>query len=304
MPIKAEAVAKILGGRRVGGGFLCHCPVATHGKGRGDVHPSLTVADGDRALLYACHAGCDPRAIRAAIDRLDLTWEPLYASGQNSSSGRATPKTTSAHALALWRGAQPVAGTLAETYLRERGFDEPSPATIRFLPRYRYEPQGKSYACMIAAIQAPTREIVAVQLTFLHSGGRRKADVLETRRTVGPAGEGALRLAAVAEHIGVAEGFETAWAAQLMHKLPVWAALGTKRYLKLKLPREVKRVTIFADPDADGLLYAEKFRQANPALGVEIATPGAGADDFARVWQREGRTALVSLTFGQITQNS
>jgi hypothetical protein len=48
---------------------------------------------------------------------------------------------------------------------------------------------------MIAAIQAPTREIVAVQLTFPHSGGTRKADVLETRRTVGPAGEGALRLA-------------------------------------------------------------------------------------------------------------
>ena len=106
MQIKAEAVAKILGGRRVSGGFLCHCPVAAHGKGRGDVHPSLTVADGDRALLYTCHAGCDPRAIRAAIDRLDLHGEPLYASAQNSSSGRATPKTTSAHALALWRGAQ------------------------------------------------------------------------------------------------------------------------------------------------------------------------------------------------------
>jgi hypothetical protein len=131
----------------------------------------LTVADGARALLHTCHAGCDPRAIRAAIDNLDLTGKPLYAPAQNSSSGRATPKTTSAHALALWRGAQPVAGTPAETYLRERGFDEPPPATIRFLPRYRYEPQGKYYACMIAAIQAPTREIVAVQLTFLHSGG-------------------------------------------------------------------------------------------------------------------------------------
>jgi hypothetical protein len=178
----------------------------------------LTVANGARALLYACHAGSDTRAICAAIDRLDLTGKPLYASAQNSSSGRATPKTTSAHALALWRGARPVAGTLAETYLGERGFDEPPPATIRFLPRYRYEPQGKYYACLIAAIEAPTREIVVVQLTFLHSGGRRKADVLETRRTVGPAGEGALRLAAVAER------FETARAAQLMHKLPVWAA--------------------------------------------------------------------------------
>jgi hypothetical protein len=103
-----------------------------------------------------------------------------------------------------------------------------------------------------------------------------------------------LRLAAVAEHIGVAEGFETAWAAQLMHKLPVWAALGTKRYLKLKLPREVTRVTIFADPDADGLLYAEKFRQANPVLGVEIVTPGAGADDFAKEFQTSRSAAKGS----------
>ena len=156
---------------------------------------------------------------------------------------------------------------------------------------------------MIAAIQGPTREIVAVQLTFLHSGGGRKADVPETRRTVGPAGEGALRLAAVADHIGDAEGFETAWAAQLMHKLPVWAALGTKRYLKLKFPREVKRVTIFVDPDADGLLYAEKFRQANLALGVEITTPSAGADDFARVWQREGRAALFDDAGGITATN-
>ena len=110
------------------------------------------IVDELRALLYTCHAGCDPRAIRAAIDRLDLRGEPLYAPGQNSSSGRATPKTTSAHALALWRGAQTVAGTPAETYLRERGFDETPPATIRFLPRYRYEPRGKYFACMIAAI--------------------------------------------------------------------------------------------------------------------------------------------------------
>ncbi len=70
-----------------------------------------------------------------------------------------------------------------------------------------------------------------------------------------------MRLAAGAEHIGVAEGFETAWAARLMHKLSVWAALGAKRYLKLKLPGEVQRVTIFADSDPYGLLYTEKFTQ-------------------------------------------
>ena len=40
-------------------------------------------------------------------------------------------------------------------------------------------------------------------------------------------------------------------------------------------------MTIFADDDAPGLLYAEKFREARPALGVEIATPGGGMNDFS-----------------------
>ena len=76
-----------------------------------------------------------------------------------------------------------------------------------------------------------------------------------------------------------------------MHDMPVWAALGNKRYLKVLFPAEVKRVTIFADDDAPGLLYAEKFGEAHPALGVAIATPGGGMNDFSQVWQREGAAA-------------
>jgi hypothetical protein len=289
MQIKAKAVARILGGHAAGGGFLCRCPVATHGKGRGDLRPSLAVRDGDRALVYNCFAGCDPRDVRAAIDKLDVNGAPRLNTSPAPTHVKKR-KTTTADALGLWRAALPVAGTPVETYLHARGFTESPPATIRFLQRYPYSSR-KSFACMIAAVQAPTREIVAVQLTFLHSGGRRKADVPEPRRAIGPLGAGALRLAPVAEHIGLSEGFETAWAAQLIHEMPVWAVLGNKRYLKVLLPSEVKRVTIFADDDAPGLLYAEKFREARPALEVAIATPGGGMNDFSEVRQREGAGA-------------
>ena len=175
MQIKAKAVARILGGHAAGGGFLCRCPVASHGKGRGDLRPSLAVCDGDRALIYNCFAGCDPRDVRAAIDKLDVNGAPRL--NPSPAPARAKRKTTTADALDLWREAQPVNGTPVETYLRARGFREPAPATIRFLPRYAYSSR-KSFTCMIAAVQAPTREIVAVQLTFLHSGGQRKAEVL------------------------------------------------------------------------------------------------------------------------------
>jgi putative DNA primase/helicase len=297
MQIKAQSIARLLGGHAAGGGFLCHCPVVSHGKGRGDLRPSLAISDGDHALIYNCFAGCDPCDVRAAIDKLNVNGAPRFKAVP--APARAKAKTTTAEALHLWRAAQPVAGTSAETYLRARGFAERPPATIRFLPRYPYSSR-KSFACMIAAVQAPTREIVAVQLTFLHCGGQRKADVPEPRRAIGPLGAGALRLAPVAEHIGLAEGFETAWAAQLMHDMPVWAALGNKRYLKVLFPSEVKRVTIFADDDAPGLLYAEKFREGRPELGVAIATPGSGMNDFSQLWQREGRAAKPARELGAV----
>ena len=57
MEVDAQAIAKLLGGRREGAGYLCHCPVKGHGKGRGDRRPSLGVSDGDKALVVHCFAG-------------------------------------------------------------------------------------------------------------------------------------------------------------------------------------------------------------------------------------------------------
>jgi len=111
-------------------GFLCRCPVASHGKGRGDLRPSLAVCDGDRALIYNCFAGCDPRDVRAAIDKLDVNGAPRL--NPSPAPARAKRKTTTADALDLWREAQPVNGTPVEIYLRARGFREPVPRPSGF----------------------------------------------------------------------------------------------------------------------------------------------------------------------------
>lgn len=282
MTARAEAIARRLGGHRAGPGFLCRCPVPTHGKGRGDLRPSLAVSDGDRGLVYHCFAGCEAAEVRAAIDRLDLTGPlPEFCKPEPR---RASPRTTTADARALWRGAIPTLGTVAETYLRARGFAQAPPASIRLLSSYPYS-TSERFPCLIAAAQAPSREIVAVQLTFIDPSGARKAEVAEPRRCIGPLGAGALRLASPAAHLGLAEGLETAWAAMLLHDRPVWAVLGAKRYLKVSLPEVVQRVTIFADNDAPGLSHAAKFGQAHRDLEVEIATPEKSFDDFATQWQ-------------------
>ena len=187
MEVDAQAIAKLLGGGREGAAYLCHCPVKGHGKGRGDRRPSLGVSDGDKALVVHCFAGCASTAVLAALRSLSPTGQlPKRLSGLDN---RRTPKTTSDYVRRLWRASADPLGTPVAVFLRERGLPPDPPATIRYLPSYRYDRAKPKSAlpCMIAAVQASSREIVAVQITFLHSSGRRKADVEHPRPRDRPA---------------------------------------------------------------------------------------------------------------------
>lgn len=65
-------IAKALHGVRNNSGYLCRCPVAGHGKGRGDRSPSLSLSDGKSGLLVHCFAGCDARDVLAELRRRGL----------------------------------------------------------------------------------------------------------------------------------------------------------------------------------------------------------------------------------------
>ena len=99
-----------------------------------------------------------------------------------------------------------------------------------------------------------------------------------------PLGDALLRLAPVAEHLGLAEGFETAWAASLLENgAPVWATLGADRFGVVTLPQTVRRVTIYADYDAPSLSNALAFFARHPELDVWIARPPIIGADFAQI---------------------
>ena len=280
LALSAEAVHRALGGVRISSGFLCRCPVTSHGQGRGDRNPSLSVSNGDKGLVFYCFAGCEKRSIQAALGLLNL--DQSRQSVPYSRSAK-PPRKTTADALAIWHAAIPVAGTRAEKYLAARGLPLPPP-TLRFLANVPFS-QNRRFDCLIAAMQASTREIVAVQLTFLHPHLPKKAPVTEPRRIYGPRRGAALRLAAPAATLGLAEGYETAHAAMLMTGIPTWASLGLERLPLVILPDGVETVIIFADPDAPGLAAAEKFRQFHPSLNVEIRRPD-GTDDYAALFKQ------------------
>lgn len=269
----AETVFSSLGGSRTARGFLCRCPVPSHGQGRGDRNPSLFVTDGARRLMTTCFAGCSWQDIRAALESRDLTRaaEPVPREP-------VPPATTTADALALWREGLPVQNTLAARYAAARGLPSPPPS-LRFLPDAPFS-KTRLMPALIAGLQDVERRIVAVQITFLHGHRPEKAPVKRPRRIIGPARGAALRLAAPAETLGLAEGYENGHAAMLMHGIPTWCSLGAERMAMVRLPPQVRRLVVFADPDAPGLRAAEATRAAHSSLDVEIRPP-PGSQDYA-----------------------
>jgi len=66
--MKAAEIARALKGKRSGHYWSCRCP-AHH-----DTSPSLSIWDGDVAVLVHCWAGCDPCDVIAALRARGL-WE-------------------------------------------------------------------------------------------------------------------------------------------------------------------------------------------------------------------------------------
>jgi hypothetical protein len=61
-------MAKALGGRKVGLGWMARCPA------HDDREPSLSIRDSDGKVLVRCHAGCDQRDVIAALKARGL-WD-------------------------------------------------------------------------------------------------------------------------------------------------------------------------------------------------------------------------------------
>jgi DNA primase len=77
--------------------------------------------------------------------------------------------------------------------------------------------------------------------------GTRATDLEAGKKTLGPMGAGAVRLAEPGQVLGIAEGVETALSAAQLFRCPVWAALGAHRLGSIFLPSSVKKVVIFGD---------------------------------------------------------
>jgi putative DNA primase/helicase len=231
-----------------------------------DHSPSLLLSDGDKpgCVLVHCFAGCDRRDILAALRDRGLLEECAHQQERaQRGSRRIEPPTIipNPQALAIWGMASPAEHTIVQLYLGARGITIAPPPSLRCA--------GGGYhltdpaTAMVAAVQAPDRRTIAVQVTRLDPSGERKAQAPIPRRTFGALGNGAVRLAAAGDVLGLAEGVESALSAMQLSGVPTWACLGAGRMHRVAVPEDVRELHLFLDNDGPGRDAGERTAHAH-----------------------------------------
>jgi putative DNA primase/helicase len=280
--VNAGAIAKALGGRKMGRNWMAHCPA------HNDRDPSLAIQDTpDGKVLVRCHAGCDQTRVIAALRSRGL-WEsdghsPFIHRQSRSSTKTELDRETdtrTTHALSIWQLTNAADDTPVETYLRSRGLTVPPPSTLRFHARLKHR-SGNMWPAMVALVTRGTDDTpVAIHRTYLARDGNCKAPVEPPKMMLGPARGGAVRLAALSDVLMVGEGIETCLAAMQATGLPAWAALSTSGLHSLDLPPQVRDIIVLADGDDPGEAAAQDcgMRWEREGRRVRIARPPRGLD--------------------------
>jgi putative DNA primase/helicase len=150
---------------------------------------------------------------------------------------------------------------------------------------------------MLAYMQAPNDELTMIHQTYLTANGE-KADVEKVRKFMpGTIAKGsAVRLGEagvwrMSGVLGIAEGIETALAARLLNTMVVWAALSEGLLKQFEPPKEVKRLVIYGDNDANYVGQAAAYELARrlsleKRCEVEVMIPSEEGCDWCDVYKR------------------
>ena len=247
---KAIPIADVIGAevplRPKGREFAGLCPFHT------EKTPSFYVAP-DKGFWHCFGCGAHGDVIgfvmrRRGFDFVDavrwlLDLPPNLVPVSRSAKFRPPPKyeteaRTSARVQAIIRECVPATrGTAAAFYLWSRGLGDHHPALMSHPALYCSE-VGKPLAALVAPITASDGRVTAVQriwtldrIESVNGAGPQdaRAALVTRKKTLGPMLDGAARLAPVGQILGLAEGVESAIAASILYRIPVWSLCGLSR---------------------------------------------------------------------------
>ena len=178
----------------------------------------------------------------------------------------------------LFRMTQPLARTLADSYLRKRGILRASlHPVLRYHPSCYYRDlvtgRTRSFPALIAAVTDPGGTITGVHRTWLDPGGGGKANVEDPRRALGGLLGNAVRFAFPVRSpvpvMAAGEGLESILSlSDVMPGMPMVSALTASHLAAFELPPGCVRLYIAADADAAGRTGIERLSRRAQARGI------------------------------------
>ncbi|MBS0232166.1 MAG: toprim domain-containing protein [Proteobacteria bacterium] len=186
----------------------------------------------------------------------------------------------------LFAGAKPVAGTLAEVYLRGRGLAFPSyPSALRYHPGCYYRPDSKrvlqQWPALLAALTDHRGDVTGLLRTYLARDGSDKAPLGSPRLGMGDFLGHAVRFDNGGDALVLGEGLETVLSIKLaLPGLPAAAALTANHMRAFLLPDGLKRLYIAADNDLPGLCARDDIQARAEDDGIAVATLLPEANDW------------------------
>ena len=226
--------------------------------------------------------------------------------GRTSSRASGSPEA----AQRLFAISQPIGGTLAEAYFRDRGITAlHGAASLRFHPRCYYRPDDHEPRQMLPAIVAAVTDLAGRQTgahrTYLDPGlapdGAAKADVETPRRAMGDLLGHGVRFGVAGDVLAAGEGIETVLSPrQVLPHMPMLAALSAAHLAAILFPPSLRRLYVLRDRDpagdnARGSLIA---RAASARIEVVALSPVRG--DFNEDLRESGAGALRVALAGQL----
>jgi phage/plasmid primase-like uncharacterized protein len=203
-----------------------------------------------------------------SLPRAEPSYEPRPPAPQGSPEA----------ARRLWAMSKPLAGTLAEQYLRGRGItDLKGCEALRFHPRCWYrgdDDRGErgrdAWPALIAKVTAHDGAVTGVHRTWLAPDGAGKAPIDTPRRAMGLLLGNAVRFGAADDVLAVGEGIETVLSLRCaLPAMPMAAALSAGHLAALEFPAALRRLYIVHDTDAAGEMAATTLTERARAVGID-----------------------------------
>jgi putative DNA primase/helicase len=175
-------------------------------------------------------------------------------------------------------------GDAVWTYLNRRTGIVNVPNSIRLHPKLHYE-KGLSFEAMLALVTMPDGKHSTMHRTWLDGKGG-KAPVDEPKKVMaGTIKTGAIRLAPMAECLGLAEGIETALRASVLFGMPVWAAISAGGMRDWEAPEGLRHLIVFGDNDENFTGQTAAYSLANrlslKGIKTEVRIPSKTGTDWA-----------------------